>query len=297
MVSSLQRLLRALFMPEPVVRHVQMAAVVSLVLGFAALLAADTFDYAPAVTLVVVVAGVAFLAYAAAAALAAFATTRRSINFPDDPPPGERPASVESFACLTPSGVSAADDGVSSSAAIADMLRKDDKKTGRDGRVCGPSFHSDPPQDSPAALAFDGLLLRALQNSGAGVPDIAEFGQSPGCPSDALSDEQLRAFLEAAIGRETVLPSVGTLVPTQVLCVTVRDCRTLSTRLAPPDRPGKQAVRTLVSVEFLVMRDGDRDALHYEAQIATAPLALSWFKRLGRLPSGDASCTPSRRKA
>ncbi len=254
------------------------------VAGAAVLLAADSrTELSDVGTLAAVAVGVACVALAMARAVALFAATKKTVRFPDDPPPGALP--VETFACLTPGGPRA-DDGVSSADAIAAMtaasVRGRGQASSRAPAGCAPSLWSDPPTDTPAGLTFDGLFLRALYAEP--LPPLASE-QADGQGPPGVTDAQLRAFLEAAAGREALWPSIGTYVPLQVPCVLVR---------GSPRRLGDS--RSLVHVEFLAMRDGDSLALHYEAHIATAPLALVWFRRVGQVVSADVSCRALRQR-
>lgn len=256
-----------------------LAAIVSFVAGSAALLIADTFErLTPQETLVMVVIGSTLIAYAAASAVYEFAKTKHGMYFPGDPPPNER--ARETFACPS--------DGVSSADAIA-ALSKDatrTKKTYTDSRTCGPALYSNPPRDTPAALAFDGLLLRALH---AQVIPLLGATQEPACPADSPTDEQLTEFIKRAIGSDALLPSIGEDVPLRVMCLLVRGCRSIQSAI--DDEP-----RTLTHVEFMALRDGDTEAVHYEAQIAGSPMAVVYFKRLGQVPSGGATCERGRRR-
>jgi len=141
----------------------------------------------------------------------------------------------------------------------------------------GVSLSSGPSFDSPASVVFDTLLQRALTPVAVSSQDLADE-----CPATASqpSDSQLRAYLEAVMGGETLLPTVGAMVPIRVPCVIVRSCSGLGPR-------------PLLDLEFIVIRDGDGTGVHYEAHVAADPLALLWFRRVGELPSSDAfSCTP-----
>jgi hypothetical protein len=255
-----------------------LAAIASFVAGSAALLVADTFDLSPAATLVAVIVGSLLVAYAAAAAAYEFGKTTHGMYFPGDPPPNER--ATETFAC--------ASDGVSSADAIAALTAEDKvtKKTYTDSRTCGPSLYSNPPKDSPAALAFDGLLLRALHAQA--IPLLGAT-QEPTCSAAAPTEAQLTEFITAAIGSDALMPSVGTTVPLRVTCLVVRGCRSIQSAI--DDEP-----RTLTHVEFMAARDGDTVAIHYEAQIAGSPMVVAYFKRLGQVPSGDATCAVVRRR-
>ena len=143
----------------------------------------------------------------------------------------------------------------------------------------GVSLSSGPSFDAPASIVFDTLLQRALSPAPDAVPADA-------CPTAASqpSDSQLRAYLEALMGGETLLPAVGAMVPIRVPCVLVRGCTGVG-------------ARPLLHLEFIVIRDGDGTGVHYEAHVAADPLALFWFRRVGELPSSDAfSCTPRTRQ-
>lgn len=144
--------------------------------------------------------------------------------------------------------------------------------------------------DSPASMAFDALLIRALYAHR--IPDVST-GVVDECPADRPSEDQVRAFLEGIMGREALLPSVGTTVPLKVTCVLLRSCKTLKDHVlrVPHDR-------ALLHVEFICVRDGDVMGVHYEAHVVAAPMTLVWFNRLGELPSADAwSCTTLPRRA
>ena len=151
-------------------------------------------------------------------------------------------------------------------------------------------------EDSPAALAFDSLLIRALHAQR--LPDL-DSKQTDACPADRPSDAQVAEFLEGALGREALLPSVGTTVPLKVTCILVRRCTTLERRVTKEVQAALKeppAKRALLHVEFICVRDGDVMGVHYEAQIACNPMAIVWFNRKGELPSADAtSCTTLRR--
>lgn len=138
--------------------------------------------------------------------------------------------------------------------------------------------------DSPASMAFDSLLIRALYAHK--IPDVST-GVVDECPSDRPNEEQIKGFLEAIMGREALLPSVGTTVPLKVTCVLLRGCKTLKDYVirVPHDR-------AILEIEFICIRDGDVMGVHYEAQVVSDPMSLVWFNRLGELPSADAySCT------
>lgn len=144
--------------------------------------------------------------------------------------------------------------------------------------------------DSPASMAFDSLLIRALYAHK--IPDVST-GVVDECPADRPNEEQIRGFLEASLGREALLPSVGTTVPLKVTCVLLRGCKTLKDYVlrVPHDR-------AILEVEFICVRDGDVMGVHYEAHIVSDPMSLVWFNRLGELPSADAySCTTLPRRA
>lgn len=156
---------------------------------------------------------------------------------------------------------------------------------GRGGGSCRArmTLPSRPPRETPAALAFDGMLLRALH--GRGPPALALTQGRPAageCAAAAPDEGQTRSFLVAAMGREALMPSVGVPVPVEVPCVVRHGCRRLG------------AARLLLHVEFVAIRDGDAFGAHYEAQIATAPLQLAWFRRRGEVASGDAHACPPR---
>jgi hypothetical protein len=254
-------------------------AVVCFVAGSAALLVADTFALQPLQTLAAVVVGSALVAYAAAVAVYEFGKTTHGMYFPGYPPPNEH--AREPFVCPS--------DGVSSADAIAALSADERKsvKTYTDSRTCGPALYSNPPRDSPAALAFDGLLLRALHAQA--IPLLGAT-QEPSCPPDAPTEAQLSDFIKGAVGNDALLPSIGDSVPLRVMCLLVRGCRTIQSAI-------DDAPRTLTHVEFFALRDGDTEAVHYEAQIAGSPMALVYFKRLGQVPSGDATCERGRRRA
>lgn len=144
--------------------------------------------------------------------------------------------------------------------------------------------------DSPASMAFDSLLIRALYAHK--IPDVST-GVVDECPADRPNEEQIKGFLEAIMGREALLPSVGTTVPLKVTCVLLRGCKTLKDYVlrVPHDR-------ALLEIEFICVRDGDVMGVHYEAHIVSDPMSLVWFNRLGELPSADAhSCTTLPRRA
>jgi hypothetical protein len=144
--------------------------------------------------------------------------------------------------------------------------------------------------DSPASMAFDSLLIRALYAHK--IPDVSTLVVDE-CPADRPNEEQIRGFLEAIMGREALLPSVGTTVPLKVTCVLLRGCKTLKDFVlkVPHDR-------AILEVEFICVRDGDVMGVHYEAHIVSDPMSLVWFNRLGELPSADAySCTTLPRRA
>jgi hypothetical protein len=144
-------------------------------------------------------------------------------------------------------------------------------------------------RDSPAALAFDSLLVRALYARP--LPDVGTE-QRPECPKERPTATQLKAFMEIILGREALLPSVGVAVPLQVPCVLVRGCTTLGSDEYEDD------VRALMHIEFIAVRDGDVMGVHYEAHVASNPMALTWFRRLGEMPTADAfSCTTLPRRA
>lgn len=144
--------------------------------------------------------------------------------------------------------------------------------------------------DSPASMAFDSLLIRALYAHK--IPDVST-GVVDECPADRPNEEQIKGFLEAIMGREALLPSVGTTVPLKVTCVLLRGCKTLKDYVLriPHDR-------ALLEIEFICVRDGDVMGVHYEAHVVSDPMSLVWFNRLGELPSADAySCTTLPRRA
>lgn len=260
--------------------------------GVTALVIADRVAMSAEATLALVVAGVTAFAVGVSMATLRYARRHHGRYFPDEPPRTEFPSAVsEGFACLTPGGPKAEDEGVSSADAIADMLNEGTRvvTTPYKGR-CGPSFWSDPPEDSPAAMAFDGLLLRAMYVD-LKIPPL-ETAQIEACPNDVPSEEQLKEYIEAAVGREAVLPSVGTFVPTLVPCLLVRGCRTLR----PVAEKDERNDRALMHVEFLAIREGDTHAVHYEAHVVTLPMAIVWFKRIGKVTSGDATCGRVRRR-
>lgn len=260
--------------------------------GAAALLIADRVAMSKEATLALVVAGVASFGTGVSMMTLRFARRKHGRYFPDEPPRAQFPSdSAEGFQCLTPGGPKVEDEGVSSAESIAAMLNEGTRvvTTPYKGR-CGPSFWSDPPEDSPAALAFDGLLLRAMY-SDLKIPPL-ETAQIEVCPDDMPSESQLKDYIEAAVGREAVLPSVGTYVPTLVPCLLVRGCRTLR----PIGEKDERKDRALMHVEFLALREGDTHAIHYEAHIATLPMAILWFKRIGKVMSGDANCGRVRRR-
>jgi hypothetical protein len=138
--------------------------------------------------------------------------------------------------------------------------------------------------DSPASMAFDSMLIRALYAHK--IPDVST-GVVDECPVDRPNEEQIKGFLEAIMGREALLPSVGTTVPLKVTCVLLRGCKTLKDYVlrVPHDR-------AIMEIEFICVRDGDVMGVHYEAHVVSDPMSLVWFNRLGELPSADAySCT------
>lgn len=277
------------FMPRPGQRNMDVLCIAA---GATALLIADRVAMSKEATLAIVVAGVASFAAGASMATLRHARRRHARYFPDEPPRSEFPSNfAEGFACLTPGGPKVEDEGVSSADSIAAMLNEGTRvvTTPYKGR-CGASFWSDPPEDSPAALAFDGLLLRAMYVD-LKIPPL-ETVQIEVCPDDVPSESQLKEYIEAAVGREAVLPSVGTYVPTLVPCLLVRGCRTLR----PVGETDERKDRALMHVEFLALREGDTHAVHYEAHIVTLPMAVVWFKRIGKVTSGDANCGRVRRR-
>lgn len=144
--------------------------------------------------------------------------------------------------------------------------------------------------DSPASMAFDSLLIRALYAHK--IPDVST-GVVDECPADRPNEEQIKGFLEAIMGREALLPSVGTTVPLKVTCVLLRGCKTLK-----DDVHGVPMDRAILEIEFICVRDGDVMGVHYEAHVVSDPMSLIWFNRLGELPSADAySCTTLPRRA
>lgn len=260
-----------------------MLALATFVAGSAALMIADIYQLSPAMTLAAVIVGVVLVAYAASAAVYEFGRQAHGMYFPGDPPPGER--ATEAFTCLTPGGPPVAD-GVSSADAIAALSAGEaTKKTYTDSRTCGPSLYSNPPTDSPAALTFDGLLLRALHAQA--IP-LLSASQQPECTA-APTEAQLSEFLRASIGRDVLMPSIDATVPVKVACMVVRGCRAIQSGT-------DETPRNLSHVEFMALRDGDSVAIHYEAQIVDSPMSLVFFKRLGQVPSGDATCAVGRRR-
>lgn len=175
-----------------------------------------------------------------------------------------------------------------------------------------------PPEDSPAAMAFDGMLLRALAGTETRheMPPL-DVRQSDTCKETA-SDDQLVRFLEECLGKTANMPGLGVMVPVEVTCLVRHSCRTLNARreraalpehredkVPVPDKvsvPDKGHVidkpesdrfpTTLLHVEFLATRAGDTTGHHYEAQLTVAPLALVWFRRRGSVSSYDAKACP-----
>lgn len=163
-----------------------------------------------------------------------------------------------------------------------------------------------PPADSPAAMAFDGMLLRSLTGTQTRheMPPL-DVRQSGTCEETA-SDDQLVRFLEECLGKTANMPGLGVMVPVEVTCLIRHSCRTLNERrerpALPDHREDKVTVRekprrkhfptTLLHVEFLATRAGDTNGHHYEAQLTVAPLALVWFRRRGSVSSYDAKACP-----
>ena len=163
-----------------------------------------------------------------------------------------------------------------------------------------------PPEDSPAAMAFDGMLLRALAGTEIRheMPPL-DVRQSGTCKETA-SDDQLVRFLEECLGKTANMPGLGVMVPVEVTCLVRHSCRTLNARLErpplpdhredkvrqKPERKGDRFPTTLLHVEFLATRAGDTTGHHYEAQLTVAPLALVWFRRRGSVSSYDAKACP-----
>ena len=136
---------------------------------------------------------------------------------------------------------------------------------------------STPASDSPAALLFDGMLIRATKQAaapGLSTPQ-SDCTQCIGKPTD----EQLKRFLVAVLGGSALQPGAGIEVPVEVPCVYVHDCRGLG-------------AGSVIHLEFVALRAGDDFGVHYEAQLMADPLSVLWFRRQGQLPSYDAyACT------
>jgi hypothetical protein len=268
-----------------------------LFVGLSCLAVADVMDAAWSAALAVVgawitVAGIAVSTYN-------YGTTQMTFYDPNDVPWGRPTPAVEDFEkCKTlASGMG------TPTPKIKKSLGEDQALTGEaDLRTqCKPKtprafYKAELParerlwDDSPASMAFDSLLIRALYAHK--IPDVTT-GVVDECPADRPNEVQIKGFLEAIMGREALLPSVGTTVPLKVTCVLLRGCKTLKDDVA-----GVPMDRAILEIEFICVRDGDVMGVHYEAHVVSDPMSLIWFNRLGELPSADAySCTTLPRRA
>lgn len=274
-----------------------MYAVLLLFVGLSCVAVADVLEgkWTPLLAVVgawITVAGIAVATHR-------YGLSKSTFYDPGDVPSGRPTPAVEDFEkCRT------------LASGLGTPAPKGDKRTGEDEAMgsedlrtqCAPKrsrkafYKAELParerlwDDSPASMAFDSLLIRALYAHR--IPDVST-GVVDECPADRPNEEQIKGFLEAIMGREALLPSVGTTVPLKVTCVLLRGCKTLK-----DDVHGVPMDRAIMEIEFICVRDGDVMGVHYEAHVVSDPMSLLWFNRLGELPSADAySCTTLPRRA
>lgn len=284
-----------------------MYGVALLFVGLSCIAVADVMDDAWSAPLAVVgawvtVAGIAVATYN-------YGATQLTFNDPNDVPRGKPTPAVEDFdepefqKCKTlasgmgtPTPKGDLKKSLGEDQAAADDLASDLRTQCKPKKSPRAFYKAELParerlwDDSPASMAFDSLLIRALYAHK--IPDVST-GVVDECPADRPNEEQIKGFLEAIMGREALLPSVGTTVPLKVTCVLLRGCKTLKDDVA-----GVPMDRAILEIEFICVRDGDVMGVHYEAHVVSDPMSLIWFNRLGELPSADAySCTTLPRRA
>ena len=245
-----------------------------------ALVVASNFVEPPAAAAGAAISGALLFAYGVAVATHAYGVRRSVWHDPYAVPRGLPVEAFEGRCRRLASSVSRPPDGWARAAATrAPLPGTVDLRT-----ECGPRprpqlrpVRESPFPSSPAALNFDVLMTKSLYRNR--LPYITSR-ITPACPADHPSSSQIGAFLERTLGKAVYLPAVGATVRIVVTCVLIRGCSTLS------------GTRSLMHVEFIVLREGDVMAVHYEAHVATKPIAILWFSRLGEVVSADArSCT------